>query len=179
MLSEQETVKQERSATNQSCRLSYDGLIANVKAFVHHFSSLTDEEKMEYKSLSNHVKQLTKCNEVIKKLSTPVRCAISPKVNIEMLDVLLKTPRSKRNSKSSDVKEEQSPTAQVVATAVVNEQKKGRSRKTEVAGSTSDMVVVSSMDLVPTPDAVEDPVVEETMEPVKKPVSKRNASKSK
>ena len=53
--------KQERSLNYVSTRLGYDCLISSTKSFVHHFNSLTDEEKTEFKSLATYVKQLEKC----------------------------------------------------------------------------------------------------------------------
>jgi len=140
-MSEQETVtqssiKNERSSANQSCRLSYDCLIASVKTFLHHFSSISDEEKTEYKSLANHVKQLNRCNENIKKLSTPVKRAIAPKVVLEQVQAVseivadVTTPKKKRGGSTKKVvKEEQSPTAQVVASTVTEQKKVGRGKK--------------------------------------------------
>ena len=139
-MSEQETVtqssiKNERSSANQSCRLSYDCLIASVKTFIHHFSSISDEEKTEYKSLSNHVKQLNRCNENIKKLSTPVKRAIAPKVVLEQVQVVsevlanVSTPKKRGGSTKKVVKEEQSPTAQVAASTVTEQKKVGRGKK--------------------------------------------------
>ena len=142
-MTEQETVNQtstkvERSASNQSCRLSYDCLIASAKTFIHHFSALTDEEKVEYKSLTNHVKQLGKCNENIKKLSTPVKRAIAPKVVVEQAATgavaEATTSKAKKTSGSKkSAKEEQSPTAQVAAATVSEQKKGGRAKKTETA----------------------------------------------
>jgi hypothetical protein len=135
----QGSVKNERSSANQSARLSYDCLIASAKTFLHHFSSLSDEEKTEYKSLANHVKQLNRCNESIKKLSTPVKRAIAPKVVVEQAPVVTEvateaTSKPKRggsNKRSS--KEEQSPTAQVAAATVTEQKKGGRAKKTQEA----------------------------------------------
>ena len=137
-MSEQETVNQsasknERSASNQSCRLSYDSFIAASKNFLHHMSFLSDEEKTEYKSLANHVKQLYKCNEVIKKLSTPVKRALAPKVVVEQAVPVTESNTSKPkrggSAKKTSIKEEQSPTAQVVAAVVTEQKKSGRSKK--------------------------------------------------
>jgi len=65
-MSEQQSItpqvsKQERSASYVSTRLGYECLISSTKSFVHHFNSLTDEEKTEFKSLTTYVKQLEKC----------------------------------------------------------------------------------------------------------------------
>jgi hypothetical protein len=137
-MSEQETanqgsVKTERSSANQSARLSYDCLIASAKTFLHHFSSLSDEEKTEYKSLANHVKQLNRCNESIKKLSTPVKRAIAPKVVVEQAPVVEvaaeATAKPKRGGNKRAAKEEQSPTAQVAAATVTEQKKGGRVKK--------------------------------------------------
>lgn len=137
-MSEQETVNQtasktERSASNQSCRLSYDTFIASSKNFLHHMSFLTDEEKTEYKSLANHVKQLHKCNETIKKLSTPVKRAVAPKVVVEqtapVVEATTAKPKRGGSAKKSSAKEEQSPTAQVAAATVTEQKKGGRAKK--------------------------------------------------
>ena len=166
-MSEQETVNQtasktERSAANLSCRLSYDSFIAASKNFLHHMSFLSDEERTEYKSLANHVKQLHKCNEVIKKLSTPVKRAVAPKVVVEQAAPVAEATTSKAKRTSSakkSAKEEQSPTAQVAAATVSEQKKGGRAKKTETA---------------PVVEAA--PVV---AEPVKKAAPKKAATKTK
>ena len=86
----------ERSLNNTTCRLSYDCLISATKGFVHNFSNLTAEEKLEYKSLTNYVKQLEKCVAVYKSGAQSL-------------------PRVK---KVVTKKEEQSPTAAAAAQAV-------------------------------------------------------------
>ena len=63
------TVKTERSKENTTCRLSYECLMSSTKSFVHNFSNLTDEEKVEFKSLETYVKHLQKCIATIKNLS--------------------------------------------------------------------------------------------------------------
>jgi hypothetical protein len=83
------SVAKERSLNNTTCRLSYDCLISATKSFVHNFSNLTTEEKLEYKSLTNYVKQLDKCVAVYRNSAQSV-------------------PRAKKVVK----KDEQSPTAQ-------------------------------------------------------------------
>ncbi len=55
--------KVERSQANTTCRLAYDCLVSSTKSFGHNFNLLSDEEKLEYKSLMTYVKQLTKCAE--------------------------------------------------------------------------------------------------------------------
>jgi hypothetical protein len=55
------TPKPERSYNYVTCRLSYDCLISSTKSFVNNFNNLTQEEKSEFKSLNNYIKQLDKC----------------------------------------------------------------------------------------------------------------------
>jgi len=50
----------EKSTNYLNCRFAYDCLMASTKSFVHHFDTLTPEEKREFKSLINYVKQLEK-----------------------------------------------------------------------------------------------------------------------
>jgi hypothetical protein len=154
----QDSVKNERSSANQSARLSYDCLIASAKTFLHHFSSLTDEEKTEYKSLANHVKQLNKCNDSIKKLSTPVKRAIAPKVVVEKAPEVTETSTAKPKrggSNKKSTKEEQSPTAQVAAVTVTEQKKGGRAKKTqEVVAETVTETVVEKKTATPKKAAV-------------------------
>jgi hypothetical protein len=60
------TDKAERSPLYVTCRLSYDSLMTSTKSFVHNFNNLSVEEKTEFKSLNNYVKQLEKCVAVVK-----------------------------------------------------------------------------------------------------------------
>jgi hypothetical protein len=175
-MSEQTTVNQttvgsktERSAANQSCRLSYDCLMSSSKTFLHHFSLLKEEEKGEYKSLGNYVKQLSKCMDVIKKNSNQVKrttllvnkvaSASTVEAPVEASQLETSTTKSKKNQKKV-AKEEQSPTAQVAA-SVVNEQKKTvRGKKVEIVQPTE--------------------VVEQVSEPVKKTAApKKSITKQK
>ena len=173
----QTTTKVERSAVNQSCRLSYDCLIASSKTFLHHFNLLSDEERLEYKSLGNHVKQLNKCNEVIKKNSsvskrTTLKVVTEPVTEsvaaaepatesvAEPVVALESTGKGKKKATKA-VKDEHSPTAQVVASAV-SEQKKGRVKKVTE----------------PVVEQAAEPVVEQVAEPVTEPVKKSAAKKT-
>jgi hypothetical protein len=153
--------KVERSSANQVCRLSYDTLMSASKNFIYNFSFLTDEEKGEYKSLGNHVKQLNKCMESIKKNVSNVKRSSSGKIadllDLDKEDVVkdvvkevvkaVSNSKSRSNKKSNKAKE-LSPTAELVA-SVTNDQnepsepseppkqseqkeKKSRSKKTEV-----------------------------------------------
>jgi hypothetical protein len=169
----QTTTKVERSAVNQSCRLSYDCLIASSKTFLHHFNLLSDEERLEYKSLGNHVKQLNKCNEVIKKNSSvskrstlkvvtePVAVAEPATESVVEPVVALESTGKGKKKATKAVKDEHSPTAQVVASAV-SEQKKGRGKKVTE----------------PVVEQAAEPVVEQVAEPVTEPVKKSAAKKT-
>jgi len=178
----QTTTKVERSAVNQSCRLSYDCLIASSKTFLHHFNLLSDEERLEYKSLGNHVKQLNKCNEVIKKNSSaskrttlkvvtePVAMAEPATESVVEPVVALESTGKGKKKATKAVKDEHSPTAQVVASAV-SEQKKGRGKKV------AEPVVEQAAE--PVVEQVAEPVTEPVTEPVKKSAAKKTATKSK
>ena len=189
-------VKAERSAVNQSCRLSYDCLIASSKTFLHHFLLLSDEEKAEYKSLGNHVKQLSKCNEVIKKTSSVKRVS-TPKVSTTAevatsatevatsttevaapVEVATTVSKGKKGSKkSSEQKEEHSPTAQV-ATSIVSEQKKGgRAKKTEAVAVTEAVTEAATEAVVVTEQVAEPVVAEQTKKSA--PKKANTASKAK
>jgi hypothetical protein len=55
------TSKTDHSEKYACCRLSYDCLMASTKSFVNNFNNLSPEEKQQFKSLHNYVKQLEKC----------------------------------------------------------------------------------------------------------------------
>lgn len=105
----------ERSLNNTICRLSYDCLLSATKGFVHNFSNLTTEEKLEYKSLANYVKQLEKCVAVYKSGVQSL-----PRVN-----------------KVVTKKEEQSPTAAVTAQAVAAATESSSSSSSATSGKKS------------------------------------------
>ena len=71
----------ERSQNNTTCRLSYDCLISATKSFLHNFSNLTAEEKLEYKSLTNYVKQLVRCKDALTgaRTAAPVKKVVAKK----------------------------------------------------------------------------------------------------
>ena len=54
-------VKKVRSENFNSCKISYDSFISITKLFTYNFNKLTEEEKLEFKSLNNYLKQLSKC----------------------------------------------------------------------------------------------------------------------
>ena len=117
------TPKVERSANYVVSRLSYDSLISATKLFVHNFNSLSEEEKLEFKSLTTYVKQLEKClppkNKQISKpkkaptVVTPVVSDVSVQVTEEKV---VEPVKAKRTTKKVETKEV-SPT-EIAATAV-------------------------------------------------------------
>ena len=141
--------KSERSKENTSCRASYECLMSATKSFVLNFSSLSDEEKAEFKSLVNYVKQLQKCMENIKS------------INSGTVHVVRKSARSlaKRSSKSSS-EQSQEVKAEAEAKVEVKLEKSKRGKKEKEVSPTltganpSESVVLES---APTPvlDAVE------------------------
>jgi peptidoglycan hydrolase CwlO-like protein len=62
-------IKALKSENFITCKLSYDSLLSSIKLFLHNFGKLTDSEKAEYKSLTNYVKQLSKCT--VQELNKP------------------------------------------------------------------------------------------------------------
>lgn len=54
-------VKKVRSENFNSCKISYDSFISITKLFIYNFNKLSEEEKLEFKSLNNYLKQLSKC----------------------------------------------------------------------------------------------------------------------
>ncbi len=115
----EQAAKVERSANFVNCKLGYDSLIVSIKSFVHHFNTLSDDEKIDFKSLSSHVKQLDKCMEVVRN-NTNVKTAqkyienrakASGKVEKEVA-VAEPAKTKKRGGKKED-----SPTAQAVKAA--------------------------------------------------------------
>ena len=126
-MSEQETresiVKSERSKKNATCRLSYECLMSSTKSFVHNFSSLTDTEKVEFKSLETYVKHLQKCITTIKNLSIhntqPNKVVLkvnkaSKTVETETLQDVSTDKTKKQRSNRKKVSKEVSPTALMV-----------------------------------------------------------------
>jgi hypothetical protein len=128
--------KGDRSNTYVSCRLSYDCLMASTKSFVHNFNNLSQEEKLEFKSLNNYVKQLEKCMVTLRnngqvKVSTIKRVtksapssqevaapvvAAAPVATGPVVEAAAPVAKAKggKPKKVVSAKEESSPTAQVV-----------------------------------------------------------------
>lgn len=52
----------EKSNTFVTCKLSYDCLLSSTKSFINNFNYLTDDEKLEFKSLATYIKLLDKCS---------------------------------------------------------------------------------------------------------------------
>jgi len=142
--------KAERSNANVSCRLSYDCLMASTKSFVNNFNNLTPEEKLEFKSLNNYVKQLEKC-------------MLSLRNNGQV-----KVPTVKRVTKSAPTS--QVTVAPVAVTSVVQEATapKGKGAKPKKA---------SSKEVSPTAQVVEE-VKAAQAAPVKRGKSGKQAASS-
>jgi len=120
------TSKPERSSNYVVSRLSYDCLISATKSFAHNFNTLTDDEKMEFKSLATYVKQLEKClpSKQNKQVSKPKKVVVesteqSPVVEEKVVEPV-PSKKTKQTKKVEPVKET-SPTA--VAVAEVSESK--------------------------------------------------------
>jgi hypothetical protein len=107
--------KPERSDNHQSCRLAYETLVSATKAFVHHFSTLVDEEKVDFKSLANHTKLLDKCLTSVK-ASQPKKVAVAAKAVLEQPLEAAEASSKKSSSRAKKEKVESSPTAQEVQT---------------------------------------------------------------
>lgn len=115
------TSKPERSANYVVSRLSYDCLISATKSFAHNFNTLTDDEKMDFKSLATYVKQLEKClpskqNKIVSKPKKVVVESTEPAQPLEekVIEPTTQSKGSKRTKKVEVIKET-SPTAVVVA----------------------------------------------------------------
>ena len=116
------TSKQDKSANYVVTRLSYDCLISSTKSFVHNFNSLSDEEKLEFKSLATYVKQLEKClpSKQNKQVSKPKK-VVAPVETLEPVKVAEEKvvepvqQKSAKKSKKVDTAKEVSPTAVAVA----------------------------------------------------------------
>jgi len=129
------TSKTDHSEKYACCRLSYDCLMASTKSFVNNFNNLSLEEKQQFKSLHNYVKQLEKCMLTIRnnqpKITTVKR---SPKTEQKEQSVSTSVPvqvqvpvsvsgpvssvavlKSKKvQGKGNKTAKEDSPTAEVV-----------------------------------------------------------------
>jgi hypothetical protein len=146
------TVKSERSDKYVISRLSYDCLISSTKSFVHNFNLLSDEEKMEFKSLATYVKQLDKClpskqskfMNKSKKVVLPVSAVASVPVTevAKVVEEKVVEPVQKGNKRTKKVEtKEESPTATAVAevnatSTTVVEPVKEEAKKTAVKKST-------------------------------------------
>ena len=113
---EQVAAKVDRSNNYVNCKLGYDSLIVSIKSFVHHFNTLSDDEKTEFKSLNSHVKLLDKCLEVVRN-NTNVKTAqkyIENRAKLANKEEVVAEPVK---SKKRGSKKEESPTAQAVKAA--------------------------------------------------------------
>lgn len=122
--------KQERSREYVNCRLSYDCLMASTKAFMNSFNVLSKEEKIEFKSLTNYVKQLEKCVAFFKAEAKPVPRP-KPVDNATAKPKAVGKPRVAKNEeeKKEEKKEEVVP---VPVPAVEQPKDKATSKKTVV-----------------------------------------------
>jgi hypothetical protein len=188
-MSEQTVI--ERSKDLQSCKLAYDCIMSSTKSFVYNFSLLTNEEKTEFKSLANYVKQLDKCMEVVRaqsklvsqttkrvvkvvevvevvKVAEAVKPVLEPVLE-QVVEVKAVEPvsltKSSKKTKSVEPKQETSPTAEVVAETTSIKSKRGK----KVSESSAGPVQVSEPVAV-----VPEPVVSESVE--SKKVTKKSAS---
>ena len=135
-MTEQITIPQkpDKSTNYIVSRLSYDCLISSTKSFVHNFNSLSDEEKLEFKSLTTYVKQLEKClpskqNKPVQKPKVIVPAVeTAPASVLEEKVVAPVLPKSSGRTKKVVEPKETSPTAVVVA-EVSEETKVGESSK--------------------------------------------------
>jgi hypothetical protein len=119
------TPKVERSANYVVSRLSYDSLISATKLFVHNFNSLSEEEKLEFKSLTTYVKQLEKClPPKNKQISKPKKAptVVAPVVSDAPVQVteekVVEPVKAKRTTKKVETKDV-SPT-EIAVTAVTS-----------------------------------------------------------
>jgi hypothetical protein len=121
------TSKPERSANYVISRLSYDCLISSTKSFVHNFNSLSDEEKLEFKSLVTYVKQLEKClpSKQNRQVSKPRRVVqiveSSVPTTVPLVEEKVVEPVKNKNAKRTkkvETLKEVSPTAVAAAVAV-------------------------------------------------------------
>lgn len=119
-----QTIK-ERSANYAVCKLSYECLLSATKSFVHNYANLSDEEKLEFKSLSTYVKQLEKCLPSKQKLASvskpkkaPERSTATDSVVEEKVvePVKVASAGTKRGGKKVETKEV-SPSSVVVEVA--------------------------------------------------------------
>jgi hypothetical protein len=125
--------KNERSQNYISCRLSYDCLMSSTKSFVNNFNNLSQEERLEFKSLNTYVKQLEKCMGTLRNggqvKSVPIKrvtksvsssqetTSAAPVPVAEVVETVTKGKRSGK-TKALSTNKETSPTAQAVADAV-------------------------------------------------------------
>jgi hypothetical protein len=105
--------RNERSKESISCRASYECLMSATKSFVLNFNNLSNEEKAEFKSLVNYVKQLHRCIEIIKSINSGsvnvVRKSVK-KTSDQSQEVEVKQNKSKKGKKNKEV----SPTLNVI-----------------------------------------------------------------
>jgi len=119
------TSKPDRSANYVVSRLSYDCLISSTKSFIHNFNFLSDEEKLEFKSLTTYVKQLEKClpSKQNRQVSKPKKVVVQlvesqePLLPIEEKVVEPVQTKGNKRTKKVETMKEVSPTAVAVAVA--------------------------------------------------------------
>ena len=143
------TPKLERSTNNTIARLSYDCLISSTKSFVSNFSNLTDDEKLEFKSLSTYIKQLEKCLPSKQSRSVVrVKKTVETPAVVESTETVVETtktvsrpteekviePVQTKTTKRTTKKVETSPTAKIVSEVAA----------TAAVVATSDTTVVES-----------------------------------
>jgi phenylalanyl-tRNA synthetase alpha subunit len=91
-------IKSLKSENFITCKLSYDSLLSSIKLFLHNFSKLSESEKAEYKSLTNYVKQLSKCT--VQELNKP------KKINKKIVSKPIEEVKEEVKEEVQEIKEE-------------------------------------------------------------------------
>ena len=123
------TSKTDHSEKYACCRLSYDCLMASTKSFVNNFNNLTPEEKQQFKSLHNYVKQLEKCMLTIRTNQSKITIVKrAPKTDQKKSTV----PEAIQVNAKESVSDQDSRSVSVSASATVSKGKgKGKGKVSE------------------------------------------------
>ena len=95
-------IKSLKSENFITCKLSYDSLLSSIKLFLHNFSKLSESEKAEYKSLTNYVKQLSKCT--VQELNKPKK--INKKIVSKPIEEVKEEVKEVKEEVKEEIKEE-------------------------------------------------------------------------
>lgn len=174
--------KQERSHEYTNTRMSYDCLMSATKSFIYNFQNLSLEEKLEFKSLANHVKQLDKCMSVIRENAKQNISKVNTKPKTKKTESTIETVINTIEASVVESPMEASNNSTTEASNVeVIEAIKSDEKNTQITKSkkTSTKINKSIKDNSPTETAVQElreNILTENTTPIKKVSVKKSSS---